>query len=58
LALLSLWRFISTLNRYTPKVVVLEVDLKDIYKDKENFGKEILVEHAPFYKKYLQNLIL
>lgn len=42
---------ISTLNRYTPKVIVLEVDLKDIYKDKDNFGKEILTEHAPFYKK-------
>jgi len=42
---------LSTLKRYHPKIVILEIDLKDIYENKADFGKGILVQHAPYYKR-------
>ncbi|UPT70029.1 MAG: hypothetical protein M0D53_12935 [Flavobacterium sp. JAD_PAG50586_2] len=40
---------LSTLKRYNPKVIVLDIDYRDIYKAEGIFGTDILKEHAPFY---------
>lgn len=42
---------LSTLKRYTPKVIVLDIDYRDLYQADGIFGIEILKEHAPFYRK-------
>ena len=42
---------ISTLNRYTPKLIILDLDYRDIYKGEGGFGTEVLKELTPFYGK-------
>lgn len=41
---------LSTLKRYSPKVILLDIDYRDIYEAKGIFGIEVLKEHAPFYQ--------
>jgi hypothetical protein len=43
--------FLATLERYKPKVVVLELDYRDVYFRSNNFGPDALKEAAPFYGK-------
>lgn len=40
---------ISTLKRYTPKLIILDLDYRDIYKGEGGFGTEVLKELTPFY---------
>ncbi|WP_107040067.1 hypothetical protein [Brumimicrobium mesophilum] len=40
---------LSTLERYTPKVIFLDIDYRDIYVGEGIFGVDALKEHAPFY---------
>lgn len=40
---------LSTLKRYTPKVIFIDIDYRDIYQAEGIFGLDILEEHAPFY---------
>lgn len=42
---------ISTLERYTPKIIVLDLDYRDIYEGEGGFGPEVLKELTPFYGK-------
>ncbi len=42
---------LSTIKRYTPKVIVLDLDYRDIYECEGLFGLDILKEQAPFYEK-------
>lgn len=42
---------ISTLKRYTPKLIILDLDYRDIYKGEGGFGTEALKELTPFYGK-------
>lgn len=42
---------LGTLNRYTPKIIFLDIDYRDIYEAKGVFGLDVLKEHAPFYHK-------
>jgi hypothetical protein len=42
---------LATLERYKPKVILLDIDYRDFYKSDGIFGLEILEEHYPFYKK-------
>jgi len=40
---------LNTVKRYIPKIIILEIDLADIYDGGIGFSKEILKEHYPFY---------
>jgi hypothetical protein len=42
---------LATLERYKPKVVILDLDYRDFYFRSSNFGPDILKEVAPFYGK-------
>jgi hypothetical protein len=42
---------LSTLERYTPKVIVLDLDHRDVYFKSNNFGPNVVKEAAPFYGK-------
>lgn len=43
---------ISTLKRYTPKLIILDLDYRDIYMEgKGGFGPEVLKELTPFHGK-------
>ena len=42
---------LSTLKRYTPKVIFINIDYRDIYEAEGIFGLDILEEHAPFYRE-------
>jgi hypothetical protein len=42
---------LATLERYKPKVVVLDLDYRDFYFRSSSFGPDILKEVAPFYGK-------
>ena len=42
---------LSTLERYTPKVIVLDLDHRDLYIKSNNFGPNVVKEAAPFYGK-------
>jgi len=43
--------FLSTLERYKPKVVILDLDHRDVYLQSNNFGPNVVKEAAPFYGK-------
>ena len=52
---------LATLKRYSPKVIVLDIDYRDLYEQKGIFDKDILVEHSPYYHKIsneFDNLLL
>lgn len=42
---------ISTIARYNPKIIILDVDSQDLYPGGKGFSNLILKEHYPFYNK-------
>lgn len=42
---------LSSLDRYTPKVIILDLDYRDFYFTSNNFGPNAVKEAAPFYGK-------
>ncbi len=42
---------LGTLNRYTPKIIFLDIDYRDMYIHQGIFGIEVLKEHYPFFNK-------
>lgn len=42
---------LATLERYSPKVVVLDLDFRDVYDRGGNFGEDVFSDLAPFYGK-------
>lgn len=42
---------LSTLKRYHPKIILLDIDYRDFYQHEGIFGLDILEEHNPFYHK-------
>lgn len=42
---------LATLERYKPKVIMLDLDYRDFYQHEGIFGLDILEEHNPFYHK-------
>lgn len=42
---------LATLERYSPKVIVLDLDFRDVYDRGGNFGEDVFSDLAPFYGK-------
>lgn len=42
---------LATLNRYTPKVIVLDLDFRDVYDRGGSFSEEVFQDLAPFYQR-------
>jgi len=43
---------LATLNRYKPKLVILDLDFRDIFDRGGSFSTNVFYEIAPFYNKY------
>ncbi len=41
---------LATLNRYTPKTIVLDLDFRDVYDRGGSFSEEVFLDLAPFYQ--------
>ena len=42
---------LATLDRYSPKIVVLDLDFRDVFNRGGNFGEDVFSDLAPFYGK-------
>ena len=42
---------LATLERYNPKIIVLDLDFRDVYYRGGSFGKDVFSDLAPFYGK-------
>ncbi len=42
---------LATLERYTPKTIIIDVDFRDLYARGGDFGTDVFKELAPFYGK-------
>lgn len=40
---------LATLNRYKPKLVLLDLDFRDVYMRGGNFGESVFIDLAPYY---------